>query len=103
MPFDGSSINLKLLRNKLVSRQANRNLPKLNSKVKRNTKDSKKKERVREGQKAGRKEEGKKNKQGRKKIAEPPEQWDTVLNTRRKKRENKKGKKKCEVIMTVGL
>ena len=103
MPFDGSSINLKQLRNKLVSRQANRNLPKLNSKVKRNTKDSKKKERVREGQKAGRKDEGKKNKQGRKKIAEPPEQWDTVLNTRRKKRENKKGKKKCEVIMTVGL
>ena len=103
MPFDGSSINLKLLRNKLVSRQANRNLPKLNSKVKRNIKDSKKKERVREGQKAGRKDEGKKNKQGRKKIAEPPEQWDTVLNTRRKKRENKKGKKKCEVIMTVGL
>ena len=66
MPFDGSSINLKLLRNKLVSRQANRNLPKLNSKVKRNTKDSKKKERVREGQKAGRKDEGKKNKQGTK-------------------------------------
>ena len=48
MPF-GSSINLKLLRNKSVSRQANRNLPKLKSKVKRNTKDSKKKERVREG------------------------------------------------------
>lgn len=92
MPF-GSSINLKLLRNKSVSRQANRNLPKLKPKVKRNTKDSKKKERVREGGKAGRKDEGKKSKQGRKEIAEPPKQWDTVLNTRRKKRENKKGKK----------
>ena len=92
MPF-GSSINLKLLRNKSVSRQANRNLPKLKPKVKRNTKDIKKKERVREGGKAGRKDEGKKSKQGRKEIAEPPKQWDTVLNTRRKKRENKKGKK----------
>jgi len=64
----------------------------LNSKVKRNTKDSEKKERVREGGKAGRKDEGKKSKQGRKEIAEPPKQWDTVLNTRRKKERIKKEK-----------
>lgn len=80
MPFDGSSINLKLLRNKLVSRQANRNLPKLNSKVKRNTKDSKKKE-------WGGGKAGKKNKLGRKKTAEPPRVGHCLEYQEEKKRE----------------
>ena len=84
MPFDGSSINLKLFRNKLVSRQANRNLPKLNSKVKRNTNDSKKKE-------GGR--EGRKEKQARKKENSRTTKSGTLSWTPGGKKENKKRKK----------